>query len=314
MLVALAGGIGAARFLSGLVRVTEPTQLTVVGNTGDDLVLNGLHISPDLDTVAYTLGGGVHAGQGWGRAEETFAVASELRERYGRSDWFALGDRDIATHLVRSSMLAEGHSLSSATAEIARRWHLGFALVPMTDEAAPTRIRTADGRTLHFQEWWVGERAEPAVEQVDLSAARAASPAPGVIDALAAADAVILCPSNPVVSIGPILEVEGIRAVLSGVPVVGVSPIVGGQVVRGMADRLLPGVGVEVSAAGVARLYSGFLDGWVIDSQDAGHAEAIVAEGVRVAVTDTIMRTPEVTEALARTVLDLVAKLRGDGR
>lgn len=304
--VALAGGIGAARFLRGLVRAVDPADLTVVANTGDDLRLHGLHVSPDLDTITYTLGGGVHREQGWGRAGESFTVAGELEERYGRPGWFKLGDRDLATHLVRQEILASGGTLSKATTEIARAWGLPFRLLPMTDDPVATRVRTTDGRDLHFQEWWVGERATSEVAGVRLEGAAASTPAPGVLPAIATAGVVVLCPSNPIVSIGTILQVPGIRAALRHVPVVGVSPIVGGKVVRGMADRLLPAAGVDVSAAGVAELYGDFLDAWVIDDVDAGLRDKIAALGPRVGVSDTIMRTPEISEALARTALDLL--------
>jgi LPPG:FO 2-phospho-L-lactate transferase len=303
--VALAGGIGAARFLRGLVRAVDPAELTVVGNTGDDLRLHGLHVSPDLDTIVYTLGGGVHPDQGWGRADETLVVSTELRERYGSPAWFTLGDRDLATHLVRTRILAGGGTLSDATRTIAGAWHLPFALLPMTDDPVATHIRTTDGRVLHFQEWWVGEHARSDVAEVWLEGARHARPAPGVLEALAAADVVVLCPSNPVVSIGTILDVPGIRAALAAPPVVGVSPIVGGAVVRGMADRLLPATGSDVSALAVAQRYADFLDGWVIDEKDANLAEDVAALGLSVAVTDTIMGSPEVAEAVARTALAL---------
>lgn len=304
-IVALAGGIGAARFLRGLVRVIDPGSLTVVANTGDDLMLHGLPVSPDLDTITYTLGGGVHPEQGWGRADETYAVAAELRERYARPTWFTLGDRDIATHLVRLNVLLGGGTLSEATRVIAQAWGLQFRLLPMTDRPVATRVRTTDGRVLHFQEWWVGEHAEPEVAEVWLEGAAAARPAPGVLTAIAEADAVLLCPSNPVVSIGTILAVPGVREALMDALVVGVSPIVGGRVVRGMADRLLLATGTAVSALGVAQRYADFLDGWVIDHADAGLKSAIVASGIRVAVTDTIMSTVEVAETVARVALDL---------
>lgn len=307
--VALAGGIGAARFLRGLVREVPAEALTVVANTGDDLRLHGLHISPDLDTIAYTLGGGVHPTQGWGRADEHRTVATELADRYAEPGWFTLGDRDLATHLLRTGMLADGASLTEVTDRIARAWDLPLRLLPMTDAPVATRVATVDGRVLHFQEWWVGERAKPDVDRVWLEGAEHARPAPGVLDAIATADAVMLCPSNPVVSIGTILAVPGIREALRDRVVVGVSPIVGGRVVRGMADRLLPVVGAEVSAVGVAALYRDFLDGWVIDAADRDAAAAVTDLGIRVEVTDTIMRTPEVAAALARTALDLAAGL-----
>ncbi len=303
--VALAGGVGAARFLRGLVRVVDPCDLTVVANTGDDLRLHGLHVSPDLDTITYTLGGGVHPEQGWGRANETSVVATELARRYGRPSWFTLGDRDLATHIVRSERLAAGASLSQVTAEIAAAWKLPFTLLPMTDQPVETRILTSDGRDLHFQQWWVGERAEPAVERVELAGADRSTPAAGVLAAIEQADVVVLCPSNPVVSIGTILAVPGIRRALRHATVVGISPIVGGRVVRGMADRLLPVVGAEVSAVGVSRLYADFLDGWVIDDVDAVLTEQITAQGINVAVTDTVMDAVEVATSLARTALAL---------
>jgi len=305
--VALAGGIGAARFLRGLVRVVAPADLTVVVNTGDDLQLHGLHVSPDLDTITYTLGGGVHPEQGWGRASETFGVADELRSRYGQPSWFTLGDRDLATHLVRTRRLGEGAALSQVTAELTAAWGLELRLVPMTDDPVQTRIATVDGRDLHFQQWWVGERAVPDVAAVHLAGGAAARPAPGVLEALAAADAVVVCPSNPVVSIGTILGVPGILEALEPLPVAGISPIVGGAPVRGMADRLLPATGSDVTALAVAQRYLRFLDAWVIDEADAALADDVAALGVRVAVTDTVMRSVEVTEALARTALGLVA-------
>jgi LPPG:FO 2-phospho-L-lactate transferase len=304
--VALAGGIGAARFLRGLVRAADPASLTVVANTGDDLRLHGLHVSPDLDTIMYTLGGGADPERGWGRAGESLVVAAELRDRYHQPTWFSLGDRDLATHLVRTRRLGEGAPLSAVTRELAAAWDLPFALVPMTDDPVATRIRTVDGRVLHFQEWWVGERAAAGVAEVWLEGAESAQPAPGVLAALEAADVVVLCPSNPVVSIGTILAVPGLRAALTRPAVVGVSPIVGGAVVRGMADRLLPATGSAVSALAVAERYADFLDGWVIDEKDATLADEVASLGMRVAVTDTIMRTPEIAASVARTALSLV--------
>lgn len=310
--VALAGGVGGARFLTGLVQVVDAGALTVVANTGDDLRLHGLYVSPDLDSITYTLGGGADSERGWGRAEDTYAVATELRDRYGQPDWFSLGDRDFATHILRTRLLAEGASLSEATAQIARAWGLPLRLLPMTDGPVGTRIATADGRDLHFQEWWVREGGRPHVTRVWLEGGRDAEPAPGVMESIAEADAVLLCPSNPVVSIGTILAVPGVRAALLAAPaVVGVSPIVGGRVVRGMADRLLPAVGADVSSAGVARLYVDFLDGWVIDEVDAGRAPELAALDLRVRVTQTLMRTPEVAAALARTALDLAEEAQG---
>ena len=305
--VALAGGVGAARFLRGLVQVVDPVDLTVVVNTGDDLRLHGLHVSPDLDTITYTLGGGINAEQGWGRADETLTVAHELRDRYGRDAWFTLGDRDLATHVVRTDLLAQGQPLSQVTRTITRAWGLELTLLPMTDHPVATMIETTDGRRLHFQRWWVGERAVPDVRGVDLEGAAQATPAPGVVDAIAAADVVVLCPSNPVVSIGTILAVPGIRDAVARRPVVGVSPIVGGRVVRGMADRLLPAVGVDVSCVGVARHYRDLLDAWVIDEVDAAQADEVSAIGIKVGVTATLMDSADIAAQVARVALGLVA-------
>lgn len=303
--VALAGGIGAARFLRGLVQVVDPAHLTVVANTGDDLQLHGLHVSPDLDTITYTLGGGVHPQQGWGRANETLSVSSELRDRYGVEMWFTLGDRDLATHLVRTEALRRGETLREVTSAIAGAWGIGFTLLPMTDDPVATIITTRDGRRLHFQRWWVGERAASEVASVELEGAEAAAPAPGVLDAISEADVVVVCPSNPVVSIGTILAVPGIRGALRQATVVGVSPIVGGEVVRGMADRLLPAEGVEVSCVGVATYYRDFLDGWLVDEVDADRADEVAALGPAVGVAQTVMETPAVAAEVAKAVLAL---------
>ncbi|MBW3661460.1 MAG: 2-phospho-L-lactate transferase [Actinobacteria bacterium] len=308
VLTVLAGGIGAARFLRGLVRAADPRSITTVVNVGDDIELHGLRVCPDLDTITYTLADAIHPEQQWGRADESFTVADELR-RYGEQTWFTLGDRDLATHLYRTRRLHEGAPLSQVTEAVARAWGLAVRLIPATDDRVWTRITTADDRALHFQEYWVRERAEPEVAHVELVGADSARPAPGVLGAIASAEVVVLCPSNPVVSIGTILAVPGIREALvaTDAPVVGVSPIVGGEVVRGMADRLLPAVGAEVSAAGVAELYRDFLDGWVIDDRDADAVAGLRTRGLAVAVTDTVMRTPEVAERVARTALELAA-------
>lgn len=310
MYAVLAGGVGAARFLRGLVRVVDPGLVTVIGNVGDDLSVHGLHVSPDLDTITYTLAGAIHPEQGWGRTDESFRVAEEL-DRYGRPTWFTLGDRDLATHLARTGRLREGAALSTVTAEITAAWGLEIRLLPATDDPVATRVRTADGRDIHFQEYWVKERAQADVHEVYLHGAPDARPAPGVLEAIRSAEAVLVCPSNPVVSIGTILEVPGIRDAVreTTAPVVGVSPIIGGAVVRGMADRLLPSVGADVSALGVARLYADWLDGWVIDTVDAQSAAGIESLGVAVAVTQTMMDDPEVAAELARTVVDLARNI-----
>lgn len=281
----LSGGIGGARFLTGLLAALDSGpggraehQVTVVANTADDITLHGLRVCPDLDTVMYTLGGGANPDQGWGRADETFAVADELAAYGAGFDWFTLGDKDFATHIMRSRMLALGYPLSQVTTALSRRWGLGpgtgVDLLPMTDSGVETHvvIEDADGRrAIHFQEWWVGRHAKPAAEQIVLTGVEQAVPAPGVVEAIRAADLVILPPSNPVVSLGPILAVPGVRDAVRGTraPVVGYSPIVGGQPVRGMADACLRAIGVETSARAVGGLYADLLDLWLVDTADA---------------------------------------------
>jgi LPPG:FO 2-phospho-L-lactate transferase len=312
MYVVLAGGVGAARFLKGLVRVVPPEEVVAVVNVGDDLWLHGLRICPDLDSITYHLAGVVDPDRQWGRAEESEVVAGEL-ERFGADRWFTLGDRDLATHLHRTERLRGGVSLSTVTAEVAEAFGVAVRLLPATDDEAETRILTADGRDLHFQEYWVRERGRPEVAEVSLADARRAQAGPGVVEAILDADAVLLAPSNPVVSVDPVRAVPDIGATLqqTPAPVVGVSPIVGGAVVRGMADRLLPSVGAEVSALGVARHYADLLDGWVIDDRDADLRVGIEEElGIETRVTDTMMDDPEVAGALAATVLELAAELR----
>lgn len=267
MIVVLAGGIGAARFLRGLLAVTSE-EVVVVGNTGDDITLHGLRVCPDLDTVTYTLGDGVHEEQGWGRADETFRVAEELAA-YGEPAWFRLGDRDIGTHLFRRRLLDQGVPLSEVTRRIAARWRLPVTLLPMTDDPVETRV-VAGGREMHFQEYWVGLRASVPAERVWLHGAEEARPAPGVLEAIARADVILLPPSNPVVSIGTILAVPGVREAVAASTArkAGVSPIIGGAPVRGMADRMLAAIGVECTAAAVYEHY-GFLDRWLVDPVDA---------------------------------------------
>jgi LPPG:FO 2-phospho-L-lactate transferase len=311
----LAGGVGAARFLRGLIRVVPPSEVTAIVNVGDDLTHLGLRICPDLDSITYWLGGVVHPEQQWGRADETHVVAGELT-RLGHEPWFTLGDRDLGVHLHRSARLAAGIPLSVITDEVRRAFGVEVRLLPATDDPVETRIHTADGRDLHFQEYWVRERAAPAVTAVELAGAAGSTAGPGVVEALLDAEAVLIAPSNPVVSVGTILTVPGVGAALrqTPAPVVGISPIVGGEVVRGMAHRLLPAVGAEVSAAGVARHYGhrdagGVLDGWVLDTRDEDQLAAVGALGLAARATDTMMDDPEVAAALARTCLDLAAEL-----
>ena len=286
-IAALAGGIGGARFLRGLLAELDQRgggdshEVTVVGNTADDITLFGLRVCPDLDTVMYTLGGGIHEEQGWGRADETFIVRDELVAYDVPPDWFTLGDRDFATHIVRTQMLRSGWSLTDVTAALCARWRPGVTLLPMSDDPVETHVVIADDdsgtRAVHFQEWWVRLHAATPAQSFVFLGAEQAKPAPGVVDALMQADVVLLPPSNPVVSIGAILQVPGIRDALvtTSAPVVGVSPIVGGAPVRGMADACLATIGVETSAAAVAahygsRLGGGLLDGWLVSEDDGG--------------------------------------------
>lgn len=310
----LAGGVGAARFLRGLVEVVDPSTVTVVVNVGDDITIRGLRVCPDLDSITYHLAGVVDPHQQWGRADESHVVSTELA-RFGHDQWFTLGDRDIATHLHRTEQLAAGVPLSAVTAQIAAAFDVDVRLLPATDDPVATRVLTVDGRDLHFQEYWVRHRAAPAVADVELAGADDATPAPGVLAAIDEADVVLVAPSNPVVSIGTVLAVPGVRDALvaRAGPVVGVSPIVGGGVVRGMADRLLPSIGVPVSAVGVAAHYRPWLDGWVLDDEDRVHASAVADLGLATTVTDTIMDDPTIAARLAATTLGLAEQIVSSG-
>jgi LPPG:FO 2-phospho-L-lactate transferase len=307
-IVALAGGVGAGKFLRGLVRVVPPEDVTVVVNTGDDILVHGLHVSPDLDSVTYWLAGVADRERGWGRAGETFRATEEMGRFGAEGSWFGLGDLDLATHLFRTSLLARGESLSGATEEVTRRFGVTVRVIPMSDDAVVTRVEAGDGtgRTLdlHFQEYWVKRGARDEVKGLRYDGAEHARPAPGVIEALARAEAVLICPSNPMASIDPILAVPGIAEAVAArrQRVAGVSPIVGGAPLRGMADLLLPVAGVEVSAAGVGAYYAerGLIGAWVIDESDRELAPRAERAGVRVSVTDTIMVDDAAAERLAR--------------
>jgi LPPG:FO 2-phospho-L-lactate transferase len=311
----LAGGVGAARFLAGLKSAAPADDITVIGNTGDDITLFGLHVSPDLDTVMYTLGGGIHPQQGWGRDGDTYTVLAELAAYGAGPDWFSLGDRDFATHIHRTSMLAAGLPLSAVTAVLCQRWQPGVTLLPMSDDRVETNVVLRDGagtRTVHFQEWWVRLHAEAPAAGFEFTGAGEAEPAPGVLAAIGAADLVLFPPSNPVVSIGTILAVPGIAAALRDKTVVGVSPIIGGEPVRGMADRCLAAIGMECSAAGAARHYgAGLLDGWLVDEQDKAAVDAPELAGIAVRALPLYMRDAASTEAIARAALDLALELAG---
>jgi len=301
---ALAGGVGAARFLRGLVRVIDPARLCVIVNTGDDDEFFGLHVSPDLDTITYTLAGAIDQDKGWGLAQETFRCLEALG-RYYPETWFGLGDADLATHLFRTQQLRRGKSLSEVTAAIARAWGVRAALLPMSNDPVRTVVHTEAG-ALPFQAYFVKGRGEGRVQRVELRGISAAAPAPGVCEAISGADLLILPPSNPVVSIGPILALPGVRQALreTAAPVVAVSPLVAGKPIKGPADRLLSGLGIEVSVAGVAALYQDFLDTFVIDTQDADQRARLQRQGLTVITADTIMTDIEKSVALARIVVE----------
>jgi LPPG:FO 2-phospho-L-lactate transferase len=301
--VALAGGVGAARFLEGLVRVVDPARLTVVVNTGDDAEFYGLYVSPDVDIVLYTLAGLVDPAQGWGVRGDTYHL-QEMLGRYGRETWFRLGDRDLATHVHRTELLRRGATLSQVADDLRRGLGLELTVLPMSDQPVRTRVRTPEG-WLPFQEYFVKRRALDEVMEIALDGVELAGPAPGVLEAIRAADAVIVCPSNPLVSIGTILAVPGVRGALrerSGGRVA-ISPIVGGGTIKGPADRMMRGLGMEVSAVGVAEAYRDFLDVLVLDEQDRDLAPRVEALGIRAVVTDTIMRDLDTKVALAETTV-----------
>ena len=309
--IALAGGVGAARFLRGLVRAVAPEDVCAVVNTGDDRVFYGVQVCPDLDIVTYTLAGVVDREKGYGLAGDTFQVVDSL-QAYGHETWFRLGDRDLATCLHRTLRRRQGAGLASITEEIRQHHGVRSRILPMSEEPCPTRVTLSGGRSLDFEEYLARDGAPDDVLGVDLSAAQRATPAPGVLEALGQAERVLLCPSNPVVSIGPILAVPGIRQALreSRAPVVGISPIVGGAPVKGPADRLLRGIGVEVSARGVASLYRDLCHAFVIDHRDAAQRAEVEALGMACTVTDTLMRDDAIAEALARSTLELAERVR----
>ena len=333
----LAGGIGGARFLRGLLAAGEGAEVTVIGNTGDDIWIHGLRVCPDLDTVMYTLGGGISEERGWGREAETFTVKEELAAYGLEPSWFGLGDRDIATHLVRTQMLNAGYPLSAITEALCERWQPGVRLLPMTDERAETHVVVDDPdggvddsgaparRAIHFQEWWVRYRAALPAHSIVLVGADEAKPGPGVVEAIESADVVVLPPSNPVVSVGTILRVPGIREALqrTSAPVVGMAPIVGGRPVRGMADACLAAIGVETDAAAVARHYGprralvpagaaadGILDGWLVDTADAASVPGVQSLGIACESRPLLMTDLDATTDIARAALEMASRLR----
>lgn len=321
----LSGGIGGARFVEGLRDVLGPTDsITVIANTADDIWLFGLKVCPDLDTVMYTLGGGIDPERRWGRADETWSAKAELAAYGVEPAWFGLGDRDLATHLVRTQMLQAGYSLTDVTRALCTRWQPGVTLLPMSDDRVETHIVVDDDtsesgqRAIHFQEYWVRLRASVPVRAVVPIGADGASPAPGVLEALRRADVVVFPPSNPIVSIGTILAVPGVTDAVreTSAPVVGVSPIVGGSAVRGMADQLLTGLGIEVSASAVGRHYGarrdgGMLDGWLVDSGDRSEVPSVQQAGIVCEAVPLMMRDSTTTAALARDTLAVAHGLGG---
>jgi LPPG:FO 2-phospho-L-lactate transferase len=324
----LSGGMGGARFLQGLLHgirqhtlpgVDPGAEVTVIANTADDIWLQGLKVCPDLDTVMYTLGDGIDPERGWGRRDETWSAKDELAAYGVEPTWFGLGDRDLATHLVRTQMLDAGFALSEVTEALCRRWQPGVRLLPMSDDRVETHIAIADDesasgrRVVHFQEYWVRLHAEVPAQALIFVGLDDASPGPGVIDAITDADLVVLPPSNPVVSVGTILGVPRVREALvaTGAPVVGLSPIIGGTHVRGMAHQMLTAIGVEVSAAAVglhygARSDDGVLDGWLVDTVDAGEVDRVRAAGLGCAAVPLLMTSPEATAEMAAAAIGLV--------
>lgn len=307
-IVALAGGVGGAKLADGLARCLPPQNLTIIVNTGDDFVHWGLNISPDLDTVCYTLAGLANPETGWGRMGESWNVYEQM-ERLGAENWFRLGDKDLATHLERSRRLREGESLSSITRDFCARWEIGPQVLPMTDDPVPTIVNTVEFGELAFQEYFVHKRCEPTVRGFRFAGIEAAQPAPGLLAALRAADAVVFCPSNPWVSIDPILSVAGVREALKAKDVVAISPILGGQTVKGPAAKMYKELGIEPSALAVARHYGESIAGFVLDEVDADMAEAVQALKIQPLVTNSLMKTTADRQRLAQDVLNFVERI-----
>lgn len=311
MITILAGGTGAAKFIRGLVEAIPQDEVTIIGNTGDDVIVWGLHVSPDLDTIMYLLAGLLDEERGWGIRDDSFACLQAMK-RYGEIAWFQLGDRDLATHIKRTNLLRQGLTLSEVTSQLCQSLGVKARILPMSEERVETRIHTPGG-VLSFQEFFVRDRWAADVMAVEHHGSEQAHPAPGVLEAIYATDAIIIAPSNPITSIGPILAVSGIRQALyeTPVPVVAISPIVGGQAVSGPAGKLMMAFDYDVSAIGVAQLYRDFLDALVIDEQDANLASAIEEQGVRAVCANTIMQTLSDKVRLAQAALACLNELRG---
>jgi LPPG:FO 2-phospho-L-lactate transferase len=311
----LAGGIGGSRFLLGLRALGH--EITVIGNNGDDITMFGLRICPDLDTVMYTLGGGISGERGWGREGESFRIKDELAAYGVEPSWFGLGDLDIATHIVRTMRLREGATLSQVTAELCQRWQPGVTLLPSTDDGVEMHVDLIDERRVHFQDWWVALRAEVQTRGFELVGADAAKPAGGVIDAINSCDVLLLPPSNPVVSIGAILGIPEIADAVRNTtaPVVGVAPIIGNAPVRGMADACLAAIGVETSAYAVAEHYGprrsgGLIDGWLVDEVDADAVERVTGLGIECRAVPLWMTDIDATKRIAEHALNLAGEVQ----
>ena len=309
-LVALAGGVGASKLLLGLAKVLEPAELTIIANTGDDIELHGLHISPDLDIITYTLAGAVDERQGWGIAGDTFHTLGALG-RYGHETWFHLGDRDLATHLRRTELMRHGRTLAEAAEAVRRAWGVAARILPATNDRVESRVVT-DAGAFHLQEYLVRDRAAAPVRGIVLAGIQEARPAPGVLDAIAAAEGIVVCPSNPIISVGPILGIPGVREAVRAAraPAVAVSPVVAGASLKGPTDKMLAGLGHEVSALGVARLYADFLAGFILDRQDAALRPAVEVLGLRAWTAQTVMQTLEEKVGLAKVVVSALGELR----
>ena len=307
----LAGGVGAARYLRGVVRAVAPEQLDVIVNTGDDRTFYGVHVSPDLDIVTYTLADRIDPERGFGLVGDSFRIVDRLAQ-LGHETWFRLGDLDFAHCLHRTLRLAAGARLHEVADELRLDLDLGLRILPMSNDPCPTLIELESARTIHFEEYLVRDGAPEGVKAIELSAAAEASPAPGVLEAIARAETILVCPSNPIVSIGPILAIPGVRRALaeSQAPIVAVSPIVGGAPIKGPAHTLMNALGIEVSALGVARFYQEWIDGFVFDAQDAGLEAEIGALGLETACLDTLMVDAEVAESVARAALGIADRLR----
>lgn len=305
MITVLAGGVGAARFLTGLTRAVDPVDVTAVVNVADDFVIHGLNVSPDLDTVTYTLAGQVNPETGWGLVGESWQAMEALRS-YGHEAWFNLGDRDIGTHLYRTTRLAEGATLSEVTASITARWDIGCSIIPASDDRVTTRVELVDGREIDFQEYFVKLAHDVSIRSVRFEGAETAAPAPGVLAAIEQAEVLVIAPSNPIVSIDPILAIPGIRDAIEGRrdATVAISPIVAGEAVKGPAARMLEELGEEASVVAVARRYRSVADSLVIDVADESRRDEIESLGVRAVVTPTVMSDPTIARDLAVTTIE----------